>query len=108
MLNHVHEGRLSLERLVELWSYGPERIHKIHNKGRIAKGYDADFTIVDLKKKTTITNAQQKSKTGWTPYDGMQVMGWPYAAIIRGHVVMRDDELLSPIGKPVLFKETIS
>ncbi len=108
MLNHVNEGRLSLERLVELWSYGPERIHKIHNKGRIAKGYDADFTIVDLKKKTTITNAQQKSKTGWTPYDGLQVMGWPYATIIRGHVVMRDDELLSPIGKPVLFKETIS
>ena len=108
MLNHVHEGRLSLERLVELWSYGPERIHKIHNKGRIAKGYDADFTIVDLNKKTTITNTQQKSKTGWTPYDGMQVTGWPYATIIRGHIVMRDDELLSPIGKPVLFKETIS
>ena len=108
MLNHVHEGRLSLERLVELWSYGPERIHKIHNKGRIAKGYDADFTIVDLNKKTTITNTQQKSKTGWTPYDGMQVTGWPYATIIRGHIVMRDDELLSPIGKPVLFKETVS
>jgi len=108
MLNHVHEGRLSLERLVELWSYGPERIHKIHNKGRIAKGYDADFTIVDLKKKTTITNAQQKSKTGWSPYDGMQVTGWPYATIIRGHVVMREEELFSPIGKPVLFKETVS
>jgi dihydroorotase len=108
MLNHVSEGRLTLERLVELWSYGPERIHGLVNKGRIKKGYNADFTIVDLNKENTITNAQQKSKTGWTPFDGMKVKGWPIMTIIRGHIVMREDEMLEPIGKPVLFKETIS
>jgi len=108
MLNHVNNGKLTLERLVELWSYGPERIHKLINKGRIAEGYDADFTVVDMKKKNTITNAQQKSKTGWTPYDGMEVVGWPIITIIRGNVVMRDDEMYKPIGKPVLFQETIS
>ena len=108
MLNHVNEGRLTLERLVELWSYGPERIHGLVNKGRIKRGYNADFTIVDLNKENTITNAQQKSKTGWTPFDGMKVKGWPIMTIIRGHIVMREDEMLEPIGKPVLFKETIS
>ena len=108
MLNHVNEGRLTLERLVELWSYGPERIHGLVNKGRIKKGYNADFTIVDLNKENTITNAQQKSKTGWTPFDGMKVKGWPIMTIIRGHIVMREDEMLEPIGKPVLFKETVS
>ena len=108
MLNHVNNGKLSLERLVELWSYGPERIHKLVNKGRIAQGYDADFTIVDMKKKNTITNAQQKSKTGWTPFDGMDVVGWPIITIIRGNIVMRDDQMYKPIGKPVLFQETIS
>ena len=77
------------------------------NKGRIAEGYDADFTIVDMQKKNTITNAQQKSKTGWTPYDGMDVTGWPVATIIRGNVVMKDDEMLKPIGEPVLFQETV-
>ena len=107
MLNHVNNGKLSLERLVELWSYGPERIHKLSNKGRIAIGYDADFTIVDMNKKNTITNAQQKSKTGWTPYDGMNVTGWPILTIIRGNIVMREDEMFDPIGKPVLFEETI-
>ena len=107
MLNHVNEGRLTLERLVELWSYGPERIHGLVNKGRIKKGYNADFTIVDLNKEITITNAQQKSKTGWTPFDGMKVKGWPIMTIIRGHIVMREDEMLEPIGKPVLFKETV-
>ena len=60
MLNHVNDGRLTLERLVELWSYGPEIIHGLVNKGRIKEGYNADFTIVDLNKENTITNAQQK------------------------------------------------
>ena len=107
MLNHVHEGRLTLERLVELWSYGPERIHKLSTKGRIKIGYDADFTIVDLKKKKIITNEQQCSISKWTPFDGKEVTGWPISTIIRGNIVMRNDELCStPIGEPIKFKET--
>jgi dihydroorotase len=108
MLNHIHEGRLSLERLVDLMAYGPHRIHQIAGKGRIAKGYDADFTIVDLNAKRMISNAQQKSRAGWTPFDGMNVTGWPVMTIIRGHTVMRDDQLLgAPVGKPVRFRETL-
>lgn len=107
MLNHVHEGRLTLERLVELWSYGPERIHKLSTKGRIAVGYDADFTVVDMKMKKTITNEQQCSISQWTPFDGMDVVGWPISTIIRGNIVMQNDELCStPVGKPIAFKET--
>lgn len=108
MLNHVHEGRLSLERLVDLLCYGPQRVHQIAGKGRLAKGYDADFTIVDLHKQKTITNAQQKSRCGWTPFDGKTVTGWPIMTILRGHLVMRDDELLgTPIGQAVRFRETL-
>jgi dihydroorotase len=106
MLNHVHEGRLTLERLVDVLCYGPSRLHQIACKGRIARGYDADFTIVDLQKKHTITHAQQRSKAGWTPFDGMQVTGWPVMTIIRGELVMRDDELMgAPKGKPVRFRD---
>ncbi len=108
MLNHVHNGKLTLERLVDLLCYGPQRIHQIANKGRIARGYDADFTVVDLKKQKTITNTQQKSKAGWTPFDGMKVTGWPVMTIIRGNIVMRDDELVGPpAGQPVKFRETL-
>lgn len=108
MLNHVNNGKLSLSKLVNLWSYGPERIHKISNKGRIHEGYDADFTIVDMNKVMNITNNQQRSKSKWTPYDGMQVTGWPTHTIIRGTVVMQDDEIISePIGKMIQFKETM-
>lgn len=109
MLTHVHQGRLTLERLVDMMTAGPQRIHQIAGKGRIARGYDADFTIVDLTEKRTITHAQQKSGSPWTPFDGMEATGWPKMTIIRGNVVMRDDELQGPpIGRPIRFRETLA
>ena len=91
-----------------MWSYGPERVHKIHNKGRIKVGYDADFTIVDMNKEMIITNQQQKSKSKWTPFDGMKVKGWPTHTIVRGNCVMCNDEVIGqPIGEMVKFKETM-
>ncbi len=108
MLDHVHAGRLSLQRMIDLTSAGPARIYNIAGKGRIAVGYDADFSVVDLAARREITNAWMKTKCGWTPYDGMQVTGWPKATIIRGRVVMRDDALLErPAGQPVRFQETL-
>ncbi len=108
MLDHVNAGRLSLQRLIDLTSAGPQRIFNIAGKGRIALGYDADFSVVDLKKKRTITNDWMKTKSGWTPFDGMEVTGWPIATIVRGNIVMREDELIgSPIGAPVRFQETM-
>lgn len=106
MLNHVNEGRLTLERFVDLTASGPARVHQIAGKGRISPGYDADFTIVDMQAKRTITNAQQASTSNWTPYDGMEVTGWPVITLIRGAVVARDGSLAAPPqGRPVRFRE---
>lgn len=106
MLDHVNAGRLTLERFVDLSSHGPNRIFGMARKGRIAAGYDADFTVVDLKRKETITNAQAGSKAGWTPYDGKQVTGWPVGTIVRGTRVMWEGELVSAgQGRPVEFSE---
>ncbi len=108
LLDHVNAGRLSLERFVDLTSAGPNRIFGIANKGRIAVGYDADITIIDLKAQRTITNDWIESKSRWTPFDGMAVTGWPVATIIRGKTVMREDALLSdPTGRPVRFQECL-
>ena len=108
MLNHVNNGKLSLSKLVSLWSHGPERVHKIHNKGRIKEGYDADFTIIDINKEVIISNQQQRSKSKWTPFDGLKVRGWPTHTIVRGNCVMCHDEVLGqPIGEMVKFKETM-
>ena len=108
LLNHMAEGRLTLQRFVDLTSAGAQRIFGIAGKGRIAVGYDGDFTVVDLKAKRTITNKWIASRTGWTAFDGMNVTGWPKATIVRGHIVMRDDALLNkPIGEAVRFQETL-
>ncbi len=107
MLDHVAAGRLSLARLVDLTSADPARIYGMIGKGSIAEGCDADISVVDLNAKRRITNQWIASRCGWTPFDGMQVTGWPIATIIRGQVVMREGALLGePIGAPLRFAET--
>jgi len=105
MLDHVNAGRLSLTRMVDLMSAGPARVYGVIGKGRLAAGYDADFTIVDLKKQRRIEESWIVSPCGWTPFAGMMVTGWPLATIIRGQIVMRDDEVQGqPVGKLVKFR----
>jgi dihydroorotase len=109
MLDHVNAGRLTLERFVDMTSAGPKRLFGIANKGRIAVGYDADFTVVDLKRRETITDGWIASKAGWTPYDGVTVTGWPVGTIVRGNAVMWEGELAAPaLGEAVRFEETLA
>lgn len=109
MLDHVAKGRLSLERLVDLTSHGANRVFGIAGKGRLARGYDADLTLVDLKAKRVLAHADMATRSGWTPFDGMEVTGFPLATIIRGTVVMREGEIIAPsLGQPVRFQETLS
>jgi dihydroorotase len=104
MLDYVAQGRLSLSRLVDLVCEAPARIFGIAGKGAIKVGNHADFTLVDLKARRTITNAWIASKVGWTAYDRRQVTGWPMGTIVRGRAVMSDGEVLAdPSGQPVLF-----
>ena len=108
LLNHVAEGRLTLKRLIDMTSAGPQRVFGIVGKGRIAVGYDADFTVVDLKRRETITNGWVKSRVGWTPYDGVTVTGWPVGTIVRGNTVVWQGELVTPsVGQPMRFLEAL-
>jgi dihydroorotase len=104
MLDHVHAGRLSLQRFVDLTSHGPQRLFGIRGKGRLAVGWDADLTIVDLKRRETIRDSWIESRVGWTPYDGKEVTGWPVGTFVRGRRVMWQGELArSGFGEPVRF-----
>jgi dihydroorotase len=108
MLDHVNAGRLTLERFVDLSSTGPARLFNIACKGRIAVGYDADLTVVDLKRRQTITNNWIASKSKWTPYESKAVTGWPVGTFVRGLQVMWEGELITPsTGAPVRFLETL-
>ena len=104
MLDHVNAGRLSLERLVDLTSAGPQRLFGVIGKGRIAAGYDADLTVVDMKRSAIIRDSWIASRSRWTPYDGKMVRGWPVGAIVRGRRVMWEGELTAPsTGEAVRF-----
>ena len=104
MLNHVNNGKLSLNRLVDLMCAGPARVYGVVGKGRLAVSYDADFTLVDMKHRRRIEESWIVSPCGWTPFAGMDITGWPVATIVRGKVVMRDDAVLGePGGKLVKF-----
>lgn len=108
MLNHMAEGRLTLARLVDLMAAGPQRLFNIVGKGRIAAGYDADFTIVDLKARWTIGEDWLASRAGWSPFTGMDMVGRPVATLIRGKAAMWDGQLAeSAHGAPIRFEDTL-
>lgn len=98
MLNHVNEGRLSLERFVHMASTRPAQIYG-KNKGRIGVGADGDLTIVSMNKNHTITNGEQATKSGWTPFAGKVVKGMPVYTIVMGHLVMANGQLLD-VSRP--------
>jgi len=108
LLDHVNKGNMTLERFVDLTASGPQRIFGIAGKGRIACGYDADFTIVDMSLTRAIENKWIASTCGWTPFDGMKTKGWPVATVLRGAFVMRDFAATgSAQGRPIRFVETL-
>ncbi|MDA7781378.1 amidohydrolase family protein, partial [Candidatus Pelagibacter sp.] len=104
MLNHVNDGKLSLEQLMNSVCENPVKIFGIQDKGFIKESFDADFTIVDMNKKITIKNENIESKCGWSPFDGYQFKGTPVSTIINGQIKMRDGKILGdPEGKALKF-----
>ena len=108
MLDHVAQGRLTLERLVDMTAHGPARTYNVARKGRIAAGFDADLALVDLDATREITSDWLASRAGWSPFLGRRVRGWPVATVVRGRLVARDGGVVGdPIGDPVRFLECL-
>jgi len=93
MLDHVANGHLTLERLIEMTSTSVQRVFGLVGKGRIAPGYDADFTVIDRKGRFTITEDWLESRCGWSPFTGMELKGRVVGTIVRGHTAMWEAEL---------------
>ena len=104
MLDHVAAGRLSLARLIDMTSAGPQRLFGIAGKGRIAVGYDADLTIVDLAAERVVDPDRMASRSGWTPFEGVKLKGWPVGTLVRGQRTMWEGDLVGPArGEAVTF-----
>lgn len=108
MLHHVLEGRMPLGRLVDMMASGPQRLFGLVRKGRIVAGYDADFTVVDLKGRFTVREDWLQSRCGWSPYTGMELQGRVVGTVLRGTAAMWEEQLAdTPTGVPLCFEETM-
>jgi len=104
MLDHVNNGKLTLQQLINLMCENPCRIFGIKNKGYIKEGFDADLTIADMNKEVTIKNEMIASKCGWTPFNNHKVKGFPVGTIVNGDLVMSDGKvILESKGTPLKF-----
>ena len=104
MIDHVNNGKLTLNQLINLMCENPCRIFGIKNKGFIKEGFDADLTIVDMKKEVTIKDEMIASKCGWTPFNNYKVKGFPVGTIVNGILVMSNGKILvESKGKPLSF-----
>ena len=104
MLDHVNNGKLTLQQLINLMCENPCKIFGIKNKGYLKEGYDADLTIADMNKEVVIKNEMIASKCGWTPFNNYKVKGFPVATIVNGHLVMSDGKVVAESkGKPLKF-----
>ena len=104
MLDHVNNGKLTLEQLIKLMCENPCRIFGIKNKGYIKEGYDADLTIADMHKEVTIKNEMIASKCGWTPFNNHKVKGFPVGTIVNGVLVMSEGKIIEQSkGTPLEF-----
>ena len=96
MLDQVHQRKLSLAKFVQLVTENPRKVFDLKNKGRIQVGYDADFTIVDLKRTQKVEKKWLASKTGWSPFEDMSFTGWPVMTLLKGEIVVEEKTLLKP------------
>jgi dihydroorotase (multifunctional complex type) len=98
MLNAVHDGHLTLPRLVEVFAETPARLYGLYpRKGTLQIGADADVTVVDLSRERVLRDEDVISKAGWTPYAGRRVRGQAVMTLVRGRLVAEEGK---PVGEP--------
>jgi dihydropyrimidinase len=95
----VMKGRISLNRFVEIVSTAPARIMGLYpQKGFIAPGSDGDVVVMDPELRRTVTHSILHENVDFTPYEGMDIRGWPIITMVRGQVVAKDGEFVGKQG----------
>ncbi|MGI9416913.1 MAG: dihydropyrimidinase [Geminicoccaceae bacterium] len=96
----VLKGRIDLHRFVDLCCTGGARLYGLHpRKGTIAIGADADIAIWDPEKRTVIDHDSTHDATGYCPYAGMTLTGWPVTVLSRGEIIVDDGAFVGERGR---------
>ena len=104
LLNEVNAGRVTLRQVVDWMCDAPARVWDMVGKGRIAEGWDADLVLVDLNKESTIRDEEQATKSGWSPWHGTTLRGWPVRTWVMGRTVWKEGVWnAEERGREVLF-----
>ncbi len=90
MLDAANKGQCTLEQVIRWMCEAPAEVYHLPRKGKIAKGCDADLTLIDMKHKHTIYNERQFTKVKWSPWNGMTCTGWPVTTIVLGQVAFEN------------------
>ena len=101
MLNYVNEGKLTLDRMMELLCKNPARLFNLKTKGKIGVDMDADFSIVDMNEEYTIEDSDQETRSGWTPFHGKKIKGRPFITIVGGQIAMENNTVQNIKGKAI-------
>ena len=104
MLDAAHRGFCTIEQIAEWMCAAPARIWHVQEKGEIREGYDADLVLVDLNMTQTIRNEQQLTKSGWSPWHGIELTGCPVRTWVLGKTVYAEGNVdASARGGAALF-----
>ena len=107
MIHHfgVREGRISLNRMVELLCTNPAKLFGLYpRKGTLAVGSDADVVVFDPDKRVTISASTHHSRSDYNLYEGTEVQGSPEIVLLRGNVIVDGDQLLAKPGSGQFIK----
>jgi dihydroorotase len=94
LLNQANQGKCTLEQIASWMSDAPARVWGLVGKGRIEQGYDADLVLVDLSCRKTIKNDLQRTRSKWSPWNGVELDGWPVMTIVAGEKVFDNEEVI--------------
>lgn len=94
LLDQVNQGNCLLTQVAHWMSDAPARVWGLVGKGRIEEGYDADLVLVDLNAERTIDNAQQLTRSGWSPWHGVHLKGWPVRTLVAGQTVFVNGKVI--------------
>ncbi len=104
MLTQMKAGRCTLEEIQRWMSFGVAKAYGIPRKGKVEEGWDADLVLVDIDNTKSVDPDILYSKTGWTPYEGQELTGWPQYTIVNGNIVFEKGAIKEGVfGKPLTF-----